>query len=121
MEDHLLILHLLQDYLDALHKGDATSLSEVFDADAAVIGMVRGEAVHKPVATYLDGVANRKSPQALGEPYRMQILSVQVVGHIASANVHVPLLGNNYYNFLSLRKRDGRWWIVNKLYAHVDT
>ncbi|WP_161564014.1 nuclear transport factor 2 family protein [Cupriavidus lacunae] len=120
MEDQLLVLHLLQKYLDALHEGDAPSLAKLFDPEAAVFGMVRGEAVHKPVATYLDGVANRNSPRALGEPYRMRILSVQVVGNIASAKVHVPLLGNNYYNFLSLRKRDDRWWIINKLYAHVD-
>jgi hypothetical protein len=120
MENHQSILKLLQQYLDGLYAGNVASLREVFDPDAALYGEVKGETFRKPLDVYLGAVANRNSAQAMEEPYRMRILSVEVVGEMASAKVHVPMLGSNFYNFLSMLKRNGRWAIVNKLYAHVE-
>jgi hypothetical protein len=33
----------------------------------------------------------------------------------------LPMLGYNYYDFLSLSKISGRWQIVNKLFTNVYT
>jgi hypothetical protein len=119
MQHHQRILDFLQRYLRGLHEGDHAALRVLFHPEALLFGAVRGQSVQRTLDAYLEGVASRASANSLGEPFRMAILSVEVLGDMASAKVHVPMLGFNYYNFLSLRKQDGQWRIVNKSYAHL--
>jgi len=119
-EDHRQILELLQLYLDALYDGDARALKSTFHPNALLFAEVRGEIVQKTLDVYLDGVANRESPASHNDPYGMSILSVDVIGKIASAKVRVKVTGNNYFNFLSLLKTGREWRIVNKLFTHVE-
>ncbi|CAG2156017.1 hypothetical protein LMG31506_05568 [Cupriavidus yeoncheonensis] len=120
-DDHQRILELLQTYLDALYDGDARTLRSTFHPQALLFAEVRGEIVQKALDVYVDGVANRESPASRNDPYGMSILSVEVIGAIASAKVRVKVTGNNYFNFLSLLKTGGNEWrIVNKLYTHLD-
>ncbi|RDK08611.1 nuclear transport factor 2 family protein [Cupriavidus lacunae] len=120
-DDHQRILELLQTYLDALYDGDARTLRSTFHPQALLFAEVRGEIVQKTIDVYVDGVANRGSPASRNDPYGMSILSVEVIGEIASAKVRVKVTGNNYFNFLSLLKTGGNEWrIVNKLYTHLD-
>ncbi|MGO4327471.1 nuclear transport factor 2 family protein [Cupriavidus sp. 2TAF22] len=118
--DHQAILKLLYVYLDAIYDGNATCLGSTFHPAAAVFGHVNGEATHRTVAAYLAAVAGRASPASQGEPYRMSILSIDVLGAMASAKVRVRMFGFDYYNFLSLLKVDGNWLIANKLYTHHE-
>lgn len=117
---HQQILQLLESYLDALYDGDVASLRSTFHPDALLFAEVRGEIVQKTLDAYLQGVAGRDSPASRNDPYGMSILSVDVLGKIASAKVRVQMAGNNYYNFLSLLSVGGDWQIVNKLYTHID-
>jgi hypothetical protein len=119
MEDHRAIRAVLADYFNGLYKGDTGLLRSVFHPDAALFAQANGQSYHKPVEAYLDGVAQRPSPEALGETYRMRVLSLDIMHDIASALVHVPARGLNYYNFLSLVKGGGRWRIVNKVFSDV--
>ncbi len=117
---HQRILQQLQTYLDALYDGDVEALRSTFHPDALLFAEVRGEIVQKTLDAYLQGVATRESPASRSDPYGMSILSVDVVGKIASAKVRVKVSGNNYYNFLSILNVGGDWLIVNKLYTHLD-
>jgi hypothetical protein len=119
-DDHQQILGLLRTYLDALYDGDVRALRSAFHPQALLFAEVRGEIVQKALDAYLDGVANRESPASRNDPYGMSILSVDVVGKIASAKVRVKVTGNNYFNFLSLLRHGSEWRIVNKLYTHID-
>jgi hypothetical protein len=38
---------------------------------------------------------------------------------MAIARVHVPALGFNFYNYLSLLRKDGNWRIVSKVFDDV--
>lgn len=107
-------------YFNGVYTGDTASLASLFDTNAQVYGVIDGKAYHKPIAAYLDGVASRKSPQALGEPYRMRLLAVDNLGSIATATLHSPMLGFNYYLYLTLRQLDGKWSIVNKTFVHAS-
>lgn len=68
----------------------------------------------------INSVAQRQSPQALGEALRAKPLAVDVQGAVAAVRMHSPMLGFNYIDFLNLVKRDGRWQIVNKTFTHVE-
>ncbi|WP_137924908.1 nuclear transport factor 2 family protein [Cupriavidus sp. 2SB] len=117
---HQQILQQLQTYLDAIYDGDVGALRSTFHPAALLFAEVRGEIVQKTLSAYLDGVASRESPATRNDPYGMSILSVEVVGKMASAKVRVKVAENNYYDFLSLLKVDGIWLIVNKLYTHIE-
>ncbi|MNL80100.1 putative lumazine-binding protein [compost metagenome] len=82
-------------------------------------GDVNGQAYFKTLDQYLDGVRNRKSPFELGESFRMEIMSIEVINQIAVAKVRLPMFEFNYHDLLSLTKVDGKWLIVNKLLTNV--
>lgn len=120
MNDHHDSIEAIADaYLNGVYQGDAATLATLFDPGAQVYGEINGQAYHKTIAAYLEGVASRQSPQQLGEPYRMKVLAIDSLGSIATIRLHSPMLGFNYQLFLTVRRIDGKWLIVNKTFAHV--
>lgn len=119
MEDHYAILAVLADYFTGLYTGDTTLLRSVFHPDAGVFAGVAGQPGARRLDDYLAAVEKRRSPEELGEPYRMKVLSVDVTCNIATARVHVPAHGFNYYNYLSLVRNGDAWVIVNKIFSDV--
>ena len=105
-------------YFDGVYRGDVAALAELFDIDAQVYGDIDGQLYHKSASAYLAGVAARKSPHELGEPYRMKLLALDKQANIASVKLHSPMLGFNYYLYLTLRRVYGQWLIVNKTFSH---
>ncbi len=107
-------------YLNGVYRGDTAALATLFDPNAQVYGEINGQAYHKTIAAYLEGVASRQSPLQLGEPYRMQIGAIDTLGHnLAMVRLHSPMLGMNYHLYLTLRRIGGKWSIVNKTFSHL--
>jgi hypothetical protein len=106
-------------YLNAVYQGDAATLATLFDRNAQVYGEIDGQPYFKTAAAYVEGVAARKSPLQLGEAYAMQVLAIDSLGEIASVKLHSPMLGFNYHLYLTVRRIDDEWLIVNKTFAHV--
>ena len=113
------IEQLITNYFNGIFKGDVNLLGSCFQEDVIIYGDSEGDEYKKSVASYLDGVANRKSPSELDETFAMKIIGIDVMGKIAMAKLHVPMLGYNYYDYLSLWKIDDTWKIVNKVFTHV--
>ena len=111
---------LINQYFEGIYTGDVAKLEAVFYPGTMLFGDIKGEPYLKKVAAYLDGVKNRKSPKELEEAFNMEILSIEILGSVATVKAHVPMLGFNYYDFLSLSLMDGKWKIVNKLFSHVE-
>ena len=111
--DLVAITALLRHYFDGLHRADTALLSRIFD-DAAHL---YAPGVRRSKQQWLELVANRPVPAALGHAFAYQILSVELSGEQALAKVACPLLGRHYIDYLSLLKEQGQWRIVAKLYA----
>ena len=107
-------------YFASLFDGNVDRLRSTFHPRAILSGEVRGAPYYKPLEEYLEGVKNRRSPKQLGETFAMKALSVEVLGPIAFVKTHSPMLGFNYYDFLSLVQFKGRWLIAAKIFAHID-
>jgi hypothetical protein len=90
------IASLVNAYFNGVYRGDAEALRALFD-----------------------GVAARKSPKELGEPYLMKTLAVDRLGSIASAKLDSPMLGFDYHLYLTLCLRADGWRIVNKTFTHL--
>jgi hypothetical protein len=115
------IAGVLEDYFQGIYSGDVQLLKYVFHVRCTLFGEIKNATYLKSFDEYLDVVKNRKSPKELGETFRMNIVSIEVLGNIAYAKAHVPMFEFNYYDYLSLLKNDqGCWQIVNKLFTHVE-
>jgi hypothetical protein len=119
MTDHEGVLSAVDTYCKGVFRGDLDLLRSVFHPKAALFAEVRGLPYYKPLEEYLAVVANRESPEALGELFLMKPIAVEVTHEIAFAKVHCPMLGYNYTDYLSLVREGGRWVIVNKLFTDV--
>jgi hypothetical protein len=112
---------VLLNYFEGVYTGNTALLASIFHPRTLVSGDVKGQPYFKTVEQYLDGVKQRKSPQELNEPFRMEILSIEIINSIAIAKTHLQMFEYNYYDLLSLNKTDGKWIIINKLLTHVNT
>lgn len=114
------IQSVIKQYFDGIFCGKTDLLQEVFHPQALLYGDIEGRPYFKTLGEYIEGVKNRQSPHALGEAFRMKVLSIEVLGRVAYVRLHCPMLKFNYYDYLALNESDGRWRIVNKLFTHVD-
>lgn len=110
---------VVQSYFDGVYTGNVALLATIFDEGAQVYGEVDGQPYHKTIAAYLDGVANRTSPRDNGDPYLMNLVSIDVTGRIANVKLHSPMLGFNYRLYLSLVDQNNQWKIVNKTFTNL--
>src|SRR5690606_31586842 len=110
----------IKHYFSGIYQGDVQLLQSAFADTAYLYGDIKGAEYAKSLGEYLEGVQNRKSPEESGEGFQMDILSIEIIGKVAIAKVRVPMLGYNYYDFLSLSLINDQWKIVNKVFTHVE-
>lgn len=110
---------VIADYFNGIFYGDIEKLKSVFHSQALLFGDINGQPYFKTLADYIEGVKTRKSPNELNEVFKMNIISIEIMNHVAYAKLHCPMLGYNYYDYLSLNKIDERWVIVNKVFTHI--
>lgn len=110
----------IKNYFEGIYNGDVPKLKNTFIKTAYLYGDIKGAEYMKSLNEYCEGVKNRKSPKEMGEVFRMNILSIEVIGNIAIAKLHVPMLDFNYYDYLSLCLINNEWKIVNKIFTHVE-
>ncbi len=107
------IAMMLQDYFDGLYEADTGKLRSLFHERA----LLEAPGLRRSRQEWLHAVANRPVPKQRNDPYRFKILSIEHLGDQVMAKVECALLDNLYIDFLGFLKEDGRWQIVNKMYA----
>ncbi|WP_417786230.1 nuclear transport factor 2 family protein [Tenacibaculum sp.] len=111
---------LVTNYFEGIFYGDIKKLQSCFHNNAPIYGDIKGADYFKNAEAYIEGVANRQSPNDLKESFNMKIVGVDILGKVAMAKLHVPMLGYNYYDYLSLTKIENEWKIVAKVFTHVE-
>ena len=111
---------IVTDYFNGIYTGNVTQLKGVFHSETLLFGDINGTPYFKTVTEYLDGVKSRKSPKDLDEDFKMKIISIEIMGSNAIVKAQLPMLGYNYFDFLSLSKINGDWKIVNKIFTNVE-
>ncbi|WP_420574071.1 nuclear transport factor 2 family protein [Kordia sp.] len=117
--NHKKIERLITNYFDGIFEGDSGKLEACFHKNAYIYGDIKGVDYLKSIKEYIDGVKNRKSPKELNETFTMKTIGIDIMGKIAMVKLQVPMLGYNYYDYLSLTEIDNEWKIVNKIFTHV--
>ncbi|MEW7278511.1 nuclear transport factor 2 family protein [Aquimarina sp. 2201CG1-2-11] len=111
---------LINNYIEGIFYGDVIKLKACFYKNTCIHGHIKGVNYVKTVTEYLESVKNRKSPKDVNEVFNMKIIGIDSTYKIAMVKVHMPMLGYNYYDYLSLFKRNDAWEIVNKVFIHVE-
>jgi hypothetical protein len=107
-------------YFKGIYEGDEIRLGSIFYPGTLVFGDVQGQPYFKTADLYLDGVKNRQSPKDSGKLFKGEILKINVVNSIATAEINVKMYDFNYRDFLSFHKINGKWLIVNKLLTDIS-
>jgi len=110
---------LINNYFEGVFYGDISKLKACFSINAYIYGDINSNEYCKRIDEYIGSVTVRKSPNDLNEKLEMSIIGIEVLGKIAMAKLHMPMLGYNYYDYLSLFKINDEWKIVNKIFKHV--
>jgi hypothetical protein len=111
---------LITNYFEGIFYGNTTKLEACFHENVYIYGDIKNVDYLKSLVEYLYSVENRQSPSELGEELKMKIVGIDIMGKIAMVKLHVPILGYNYYDYLSLSKIDNKWKIVNKIFTHRE-
>ncbi len=114
------IKKLMDDYFDVLHFQDMDLFDKVFHKDCVLYSAQTGELSIRPYAIYRDAVANRKSPNELGESRNDKVLMVdQISPTLALVKPQLTMFGGLMQDYLNIVHMDGQWWIISKMWERV--
>ena len=110
----------LQTYFDGMFESSADKIRDAFHSSAKITGYIEGELHEMSTDEFAQFVADQQpSPQAKGETPRLDVVSLEIFGDIAAAQVRDDYLGLTFLDVMSLLRTEGRWRIYNKLF-HVE-
>ena len=110
----------IQAYFDGLYDGDADQLASIFHEAAALTFEQGGNITVLPLAQWLKAVRERPAPRAKGLARDDAILQLDQSGPTtAFVKVKCQMPPRYFTDYLSLLKADGRWLIVQKVFATV--
>ena len=115
---HSDIEQAIHTYLDGFYNGDVDKLAQVFHPTSALTQSVDGTLQVISRDQWLDITRQRPSPASQGLPRCDEILSIDVVDDFtAHVKLKCAIPPRYFTDLLSLLKIDGRWQVVQKIYA----
>ncbi len=115
--DQTMPASVLQSYADCCRYGDVDSLKQLFHEQAAMYGVLNGQLITGTPEVFYHTVATAPCPESSGEPYEAIIGHAEVAGDTATILLRENnYLGMNFTNSFHLLKKEGKWYIVSKLF-----
>lgn len=112
------LVALAKTYFDAAYTMDADSFATIFDSAALVTRRGDGDSVVvTPITAWLDLVRTLTSPQEAGSVRADQILSIAVTRDMALLKLRLRIPPREVTDLLSCFYLNGRWQIVQKVFA----
>ncbi len=117
-DDRNAVLAAAQTYLDGLHEGDADKIAGVFHPTSCLTMENAGSLVVTPRDQWLEAVRNRASPKAQGSSRHDEILQIDLAGPgTAFVRLKCAIPPRFFTDYLCFLKIDGRWQVVQKIFA----
>jgi Putative lumazine-binding len=111
----------MESYFDVMHFQDMDLFDKVFHKDCVLYSAQGGELSIRPYPIYREAVANRKSPNELGESRNESVLMIdQVSSTLALVKPQLTMFGGLMQDYLNLVFLDGQWWIMAKMWERVS-
>ena len=119
MSDAEAIRAVLRDYYEGARDGDLERVRGAFHPGALMSGYLQGQLLVGTPQPFFDVVRDAPAPARSGEPYRFEIVRLEVAGPIASVTIDEgPYLGMQFTEYMHLIRNEGRWQIVSNTFMH---
>ena len=115
--DEAAIRQTVQYYFDGGKNRDSVALRKAFHPDARMLFAKDGKLVVVPIGEYIARVAENKLKPGEVDSTKRRVTSVDVAGDAAIARLELERRDALVTDYMSLLKVDGRWVIVNKIFA----
>ena len=115
--DEAAIRQTVQYYFDGGKNRDSVALRKAFHPDARMLFAKDGKLVVVPIGEYIARVAENKLKPGEVDSTKRRVTSVDVAGDAAIASLELERRDALLTDYMSLLKVDGRWVIVNKIFA----
>lgn len=114
------IKSVVRDYFEGVIYDQPERIKSAMHPKVHQAGHYHGEYEFFDRETFVASV-KPENPLAPGSPYDAEFEFVDVTGSAAVAKFRVVCFGENFTDYLSLIKNDGRWQIVMKIFVdHAD-
>ncbi len=111
---------VIQTYFDCMYQSSVQKTHSAFHVNAKITGYLEDGLHEMSVNDFASFVESQQpSPKEKGEPIRLDILSIDIAGNTAVAQVRDDYLGMTFLDTLSFIKERDRWSIYTKLF-HVE-
>ena len=120
MTDQAAIESVIQTYFDSMFESSSEKARAAFHPDARITGYLGGDLLNMSVDDFAAFVADQQpSEKEKGDEPRLDIVSMDIAGEVAIAQVRDDYLGHTFLDQLSFLKIGDEWRIQNKLF-HVE-
>ena len=120
MSDKTTIESVIQTYADSMNESDADKVRKAFHPSAKVTGYLPDGLHEMSTEDFVSFVAAQRPPKETNDPVTLEIVSLEIAGKTAVAQVRDKYLGMTFLDTLSFLKVEERWTIYNKLF-HVES
>jgi hypothetical protein len=115
--DETAIRQTVQYYFDGGKNRDSVALRKAFHPEARMLFAKDGKLVVVPIGEYIARVAGAKLKPGEVDSTTRRVAEVDVAGDAAIAKLELERPDAFLTDYMSLLKVDGRWMIVNKIFA----
>jgi hypothetical protein len=110
----------LADYFEALYTQDLDLFDRVFHSSSVLYSAQNGTVTVRPIAEYRNIVANRASPQSVGQPRAESVLTVDMLSSdMAVVKVRLRLFDGIMEDHLNIMRTSEGWRIFAKFYTRA--
>ena len=120
MSDKTTIESVIQTYADSMNESDVDKVRKAFHPSAKVTGYLPDGLHEMSTEDFASFVAAQRPPKETNDPVTLEIVSLEIAGKTAVAQVRDKYLGMTFLDTLSFLKVEERWTIYNKLF-HVES
>ena len=112
------LLGLAKAYFEAAYTMDAEKFATIFDPSASITRRDDQDGIIvTPVTKWLEIVRGMPSPRDAGSTRKDEILSVAITGELALLKLRLRIPPREVTDLLSCFYLNGRWQIVQKVFA----
>ena len=113
------VYELVQKYIDGTYQGNVSALRECFHSKAVMNGYLNDQLLLGDPEPFFQEMENNTSMAEGGAPYKGEIVSIELVGNVASVTVkETGFAGNmNFTDYFHIIKVDDAWKIFSKAFT----
>jgi len=110
----------IQTYFEAIHECDVDKLDRVFHPQSSLFDADNGAIFVEPIESFRADVAQRTSPDSVGQALEAEILMIDYLSPIsATAKIRIRAHDNVFVDHLGFVKGADGWKIVSKIW-HLE-